>query len=131
MKRSFLIALSCAALSGCAVQLYGNQSSTAGSTTTAAASHVVASGAAGNARVSFFSGQPVSSAAPGGQVRFNSGSAGVTAAFVAFAGILDYIGGAAAPKPLPPDTRISHTCSCYGYQPETGDQGLERDILKP
>jgi len=118
MKSAAAILALCAALPGCAVQLYGNQFTSAGTTTTVASSQVVASAATSNARVSFFSGQPVSAAAPGGQVRISSGSAaGVLAAVVAVAEFLDYIGGGAGPKPLPPDARISHTCSCYGYTP--------------
>jgi hypothetical protein len=118
MKSAAVIVVLCAALSGCAVQLYGNQSTGAGGTTAVASSQVAASSATANARVSFFSGQPVSPAAPGGQVRLSSGSAaGVLAVVVVIAEFFNSIGGGAEPKPLPPDARIAHTCSCYGYTP--------------
>jgi hypothetical protein len=118
MKSAAAILVLCAALPGCAVQLYGNQSTAAGTTTTVASSQVTASSATANARISFVSGQPVSPAAPGGQVRLSSGSAaGVLAAVVVIAGFFNSISGGAEPKPLPPDARIAHTCSCYGYSP--------------
>lgn len=120
MKSAAFILVLCAALSGCAAQLYGNQSTGAGTSTTVTSSQVSASAATANTRVSFFSGQPVSPAAPGGQVRLSSGSAaGVLAAVVVIVELFKSIGAGvgAEPMPLPAEARIAHTCSCYGYTP--------------
>jgi len=120
MRSAAVIVVFCAALPGCAVQLYGNQSTSGGANTTANTGAVVASTAGSNARISFASGQPVPAGAPGGQLRLSSGSAaGVLFAGVVIAEFLNAIGANSPshPTPLPPDTRISHTCSCYGYQP--------------
>jgi len=118
-----LVALACAALPGCAVQLYGNQASGAGASATATGSQVAVSSAGANARVSLFSGQPVSPSAPGGQVRIGGGSAtGLLAAAVVFGELLNDIAAAARPRPLATDTRISHTCSCYGYRPPAAEE---------
>ncbi len=104
------------ALSGCATTLYGYQSS--GSGTTVTSSNVVASTSASNARVSFAYGSPVPPTAPGGHVTVSNGSSSGVLAGVALFGILaSYIVGEEGPKPLPPGTKILHTCSCYGYQP--------------
>jgi hypothetical protein len=123
MKLLAALATIVGVLPGCAVQLYGNQSAGPGTTAAATSSQVLASAASGNARVSFSSGQPVAPMAPGGQVRVTSGSgAAALAAVVGVAGLIDYMGGGNRPKPLPPGTRISHTCSCYGYQPVMSDE---------
>jgi hypothetical protein len=131
MQCSAVILLCCAALSGCAVELYGNQSTSGGASAAANSSAVVASAAGSNARVAFASGQPVPAGAPGGQLRLSSGSAaGVLFAGVIIAEFLNAIGATAPsqPSPLPPDTRISHTCSCYGYKPPAlAEEGAIRD----
>ena len=93
-------------------------------TTTTTSSTVVASAAGSNVRVGFFSGQPVSPAAPGGQVNLSGGGGNVAAVLLIGAVVVEFLnalGGAQQPvKPLPPDARISHTCSCYGWQPPEG-----------
>ena len=118
-KRSAILLLSCAALSGCAVQLYGNQSTGGGASATTTSSHVVASTTTSNAKLGFSYGQPVSPAAPGGQVSAGGGSlAAVVLVTAVVVEVLNALGGVeSAVKPLPPDTRLSHTCSCYGYKP--------------
>src|SRR5262245_44555962 len=121
----------CAVLSGCAVQLHGNQSTSGGTTTTSTSSTVVASAAGSNARVGFSSGQPVSRAAPGGQASVNGGGGAIATVFVVSAVLSEFLyslaGGEPPVKPLPPDARISHTCSCYGWQPPAATEGVMRD----
>jgi len=113
----------CAALSGCAVQLYGNQAASGGASATATSRQVVASASGSNARIAFFSGQPVSPAAPGGHLSVGGGGGTAAAVLLVGAVVVEFLnslgGGGAYPqvKPLPPDARISHTCSCYGWQP--------------
>ena len=120
VKSAVAMVTACAALSGCAVQLHGNQTTSGGTTTTATSSAVIASASGSNARVAFLSGQPVSPTAPGGQLSANSGG-GVAAIVLLGAAVAEFVnsfgGGQPAVKPLPPDVRISDTCSCYGWQP--------------
>src|SRR5262249_6643252 len=118
--KALLLVASCAILPGCAVQLAGNQSASGGAATTATSSAVVASTSAGNARVAFSFGQPVSPAAPGGQLSVGGGGAAAAVLLVGVVMVefLNSLGGTQPPViPLPADARISHTCSCYGYQP--------------
>ena len=103
------------ALSGCATKFYGYQSSA--SSTTVTSSSVAASTSFSNASVSFAYGSPVPPTAPGGHLSVSSsGSSGVLAGVVLFGVLASYIVGEDGPKPLPPGTKILHTCSCYGYQ---------------
>lgn len=110
-------ALATLAVSGCATSLYGNQSSGGGSQSTVTSSRVVASASSSNARVSFAYGSPVSPTAPGGHLTVSSSSSGALAGIVLFGFLASYIVGEEGPKPLPPGTKILHTCSCYGYEP--------------
>jgi len=126
MKTLLLLALS-VVLSGCAVQLHGNQ----GGSATTTSSAVSASTSGSNARVGFFSGQPVSPAAPGGQLRISGGGGSVAAVLLVGAVVVEFLNslGAVQPqlKPLPPGERISHTCSCYGWQPPATGEGVIGD----
>lgn len=110
-------ALATLAVSGCATSLYGNQSSGGGSQSTVTSSRVVATASSSNARVSFAYGSPVSPTAPGGHLTVSSSSSGALAGIVLFGFLASYIVGEEGPKPLPPGTKILHTCSCYGYEP--------------
>ena len=116
-------------LSGCAVQLHGNQATSGGTTTTTTSSTVVASASGSNARVGFFSGQPVSAGAPGGQVNLSGGGGNIAAVLLVGAVVVEFLnslgGGVTQVKPLPPDARISHTCSCYGWQPPAAGETRE------
>lgn len=133
MKSAAAAIAFCAVLSGCAAQLHGNQATSGGVTTTTASSTVVASASGANARVGFFSGQPVSSAAPGGQVSVGGGGGNVAAVLLISAVVVEFLnslgGTQAQVKPLPPDARISHTCSCYGWKPPqtAAAEGVIRD----
>jgi len=124
LKRAALLVAASTALGGCTTaQLYGLQSASGGTTATVTSSYVAATSATQNARASFSFGQPVPVSAPGGQLRYSGGGgSGVFAVGVAIFGLLDYIAGDARPTPLAPDTRISHTCSCYGYTPEPAER---------
>jgi hypothetical protein len=109
----------CLVLSGCAVTMHGNQSTSGGTTTTVTSTQVSASTQGANYKAWFSSGgRPVSPTAPGGHVYASGNSAYALIGIVALADLVNYFRGAPGPKPLPPGTAISHTCSCYGYQPD-------------
>lgn len=112
--------LVCLALSGCHATLYGYQSTGGGTTTTVTSSQVSGSAKFSGGRASFSSGgHAIPANAPGGHV---SGSAvGVLVVGVALVDLFSYMVGPIQPKPLPPDTRIADTCSCY-RKPVTSDQ---------
>lgn len=112
--------LVCLALSGCHATLYGYQSTGGGTTTTVTSSQVSGSAKFSGGRASFSSGgHAIPTNAPGGHV---SGSAvGVLVVGVALVDLFSYMVGPTQPKPLPPDTRIADTCSCY-RKPVTSDQ---------
>jgi len=121
MRVAAVAILTCAMLSGCAAQLHGNQATSGGATPTATSSAVIASASTSNARVAFLSGQPVPRTAPGGQLNVSGGNGSVLAVLLVGAVVVEFLnslgGGQPQVKPLPPDARISHTCSCYGWQP--------------
>jgi hypothetical protein len=104
--------------------MHGNQSTSGGTTTTTTSSQVSGSVEGANYRASFSSGgHPVSPKASGGYVRVSGDAAAVLIGVVVIADLVNYFRGAPQPKPLPPGTAISDTCSCYGYQPPVaGDQ---------
>lgn len=114
MHRSALYPVLCLALSGCSVAMYGNQSTSGGTTTTVTSTQVSGSTQGANYRVSFSSGgQPVSPRAPGGHLYASGSSAYVVIGIVALADLWNYFLGAPEAKPLPAGTRIADTCSCY------------------
>jgi hypothetical protein len=116
--RTAVTVLVCLAISGCSVAMYGNQSTSGGTTVTTTSSHVSASTQGSNFRASFSSGgHPVSPKAAGGTVYASGSAAYVVIGIVALADLWNYFLGPPQPKPLPPGTAISHTCSCYGYKP--------------
>lgn len=116
------VVLALAALSGCAVTLHGQQSSGPGGTTITTGSAVRAAAQSGNARVSASFGSPPPANAAGGQATFSRGASAALVLGLAVAGVVDSIGQWFRPpaerrEPLAPGG-ISHTCSCYGWQPE-------------
>ena len=112
--------LLCLALSGCYATLYGNQSTTGGTTTTTTASHVSGSTQFSGGRASFSSGgHPLPANAPGGTLKVSGSAAGVLVVGVVLADWFYYMVGPSQPKPLPPDTRIADTCSCYRKDGDT------------
>jgi hypothetical protein len=111
----------CLSLPGCYVKMYGNQSTSGGSTSTVAASHVGGSASFSGGKVAFSSGPRIPPGAPGGHLRLTGDAAGIVIVGVVIADFLHYLRGEIAPKPLPPDTRIAHTCSCY-KKPVMGDE---------
>ena len=111
------------ALSGCSVAMYGNQSTSGGSTTTIISTQVSGSAQGSNYSISFSSGgRPVSPKAPGGYVAASGNSAYVLIGVVGLADLWSYFRGEPRAKPLPPGTRIADTCSCYGYKPVADDR---------
>jgi hypothetical protein len=123
MRYASLTILLCLALSGCAVTMYGNQSTSGGTTTTTTSSQVSGTAQGANYKASFSSGgYPVSPRAPGGYVSVSGNAAAVLVGVVVFADLVNYFRGAPQPKPLPPGTTISHTCSCYGYKPPVNSE---------
>jgi hypothetical protein len=98
--------------------MHGNQSTSGGTTATTTSSQVSGTTQGASYKASFSSGgHPVSPRAPGGYVSVSGNAAAVLVGVVVFADLVNYFRGAPQPKPLPPGTAISHTCSCYGYQP--------------
>jgi hypothetical protein len=120
--RTVLVLLLCVPLAGCAVTMYGNQSTSGGTTATTTSSQVSGSAQGTNYKASFSSGgHPVSPKASGGYVSVSGSAAAVLVVGLVIADLVNYIRGEPQAKPLPPGTAISHTCSCYGYRPP-GDQ---------
>jgi len=120
--RRFAMIIAMAALPGCAVTLAGNQTTGGGTTATTTGSSVQGGTRVGNARIGGSFGTPPPASAPGGQVRFSNEASAVLVLGLAIAGVVDIVGGWLQPaaerrEPLSPDG-ISHTCSCYGWQPE-------------
>lgn len=108
--------------SGCAVTLHGHQTSGGGSTSTTVGSSVQGSTNIGNARISGSFGSPPAANAAGGQVTFSRGASAVLLLGAVVAGTAEVVREWLQPAPprrerLAPDG-ISHTCSCYGWQPE-------------
>jgi hypothetical protein len=114
LMRTVLALLLCVPLAGCAVTMYGNQSTSGGTTTTATSSQVSGSAQGANYKTSFSSGgYPVSPRASGGYVSVSGNAAAVLVVGLVFADLVNTLRGEPQAKPLPPGTAISHTCSCY------------------
>lgn len=121
--RTFSIFLLCVPLAGCSVAMYGNQSTTGGTTLTTTSSHVSGSAQGTHYKVSLSSGgHPVSPKAPGGYVAVSGSSAYALVGVVVLADLWNTFRGEPQVKPLPPGTRIADTCSCYGYRPGMGNE---------
>lgn len=121
MKRLIIMALF-AALPGCSVTMYGNQTSGGGSSTTTTGSSIRASTQSGNARLSGSFGTPPPANAPGGQLTLSNNASAVLVLGLAIAGLGEVVGNWFSKpqerrEPLVPGG-ISHTCSCYGWRPE-------------
>ena len=117
--RAVNVLLLCVPLAGCAVTMHGNQSTSGGTTATATSSQVSGSSQGANYKASFSSGgHPVTPKASGGYVSVSGNSATVLIGVVVLAELVNYLRGESRPRPQPPGTAISHTCSCYGYQPD-------------
>jgi hypothetical protein len=115
-------ALLCVALSGCHATLYGNQTTVNGTTTTTASTQVSGATKFSGGKASFSSGgHPIPANAPGGTLKVSGSAAGVLVVGVFLSDWFSYMVGPSQAKPLPPDTRIADTCSCY-RKPVTGDQ---------
>ena len=112
--RAVIVLLLCVPLAGCAVTMYGNQSTSGGTTTAATSSQVSGSAQGANYKTSFSSGgYPVSPRASGGYVSVSGNAAAVLVVGLVFADLVNTLRGEPQAKPLPPGTAISHTCSCY------------------
>ena len=117
-----LLCLPLAACSTTTVRMYGNQSTSGGTTVTTTSSQVSGSAQGANYKVSFSSGgRPVSPAAPGGHVAASGSAAYVLIGVVVLADLWNYFLGAPQAKPLAPGARIADTCSCY-QKPMAGDR---------
>lgn len=113
-------------LPGCAMTLYGQQSSGGGQTSTTTGAAVRGSAQSGNARFSGSFGAPPPAQAAGGQVTLSRGGSAALVIGLAVVGTGEALQRwwrsgerreTAVREPLSPDG-ISHTCSCYGWQPE-------------
>jgi hypothetical protein len=129
--RAVIILLLCVPLVGCAVTMHGNQSTSGGTTATTTSSQVSGTTQGASYKASFSSGgHPVTPKASGGYVSVSGNSATVLIGVVVLAELVNYLRGVPQPKPLAPGTAISHTCSCYGYQPpQAGEQKTSDEIM--
>jgi len=103
------------ALAGCSVALHGHRTTSGGATTTTAS-------AATRAGASF--GTPAPRGAPGGQLRLSGGAAAVLVLGLVVAETINYFSARSAGQPQSssgPQHSIADTCSCYGYQPRSGE----------
>lgn len=115
-------------LPGCAVNLHGRQSTSAGTSTTVTGSSFSAGASAGQAQFSAAFGSPPPQGAGGGQIGFSRGAAAVLLVGLVIAETVDFIGAqlrqthgvppAAAQPARAPRASIAETCSCYGWKPE-------------
>ncbi len=114
LVRCLIVLLICLALPGCYVKTYGYQSA-GGGTTTTSSSQVGATARFSGGTASFSSGQPVSPAAPGGQVALGRGGSAIIAVGLVFAEAVNYLGALFSPRPqaAPQARSIADTCSCY------------------
>lgn len=94
---------------------YGNQSVGGGTTATTTSSQVGAIAKFSAGRASFSSGQPVSPAAPGGQVSLTRSGGLIVAVGLVVAEAVQYVGDLfrGAPQAAAPQGSIADTCSCY------------------
>jgi hypothetical protein len=115
--RSLIVVLACLALPGCYVKTYGLQTAGGGTNATVVGSQTVATTGFSNGRASFSFGQPVSPAAPGGQVTVGRGGGLVLAAGLVIADVVQVMGDWFRQGPVlarnPAPQRIAETCSCY------------------
>jgi len=116
--RAAIILIACLAFAGCSVRMAGNQSTSGGTTTTGAATGGSAEFSGG--KVAFSSGRVPPPGAPGGHLKLSGEAAVVLVGLVILSDLLSYLRGDSAPNPLPPDERISETCSCY-QKPVNGE----------
>lgn len=114
-------------LPGCAVNLHGRQSTSAGTSTTVTGSSFSAGASAGQAQFSAAFGSPPPQGAGGGQIGFSRGAAAVLLVGLVIAETVDFIGAQfrqthgttpAAQPARAPRASIAETCSCYGWKPE-------------
>lgn len=128
MNKALTILLLITVLPGCTTTLYGRQSSGGGQTSTTTGVAVRGSAQSGNARVGASFGAPPSAQASGGQVTLSRGGSAALVIGLAVVGTGEALQrwwrgdrheARESPlrEPMSPDG-ISHTCSCYGWQPE-------------
>lgn len=127
MRRAVLPLL-CLILSGCSVALSGNQTTSGGATTTSTSAATRAQASVGSANVSASFGTPAPQGASGGQVTFSRGASVVLVLGLVVAETVNYLSARFTDRPpssSAPQRSIAETCSCYGYQPPSGeDRGL-------
>ena len=110
--------LPCLVLSSCATTMHGEESSRDGATVVAVSAATAATVSSSNASATVVYGTPAPASAPGGHLTLSSSSSSGALAGVIILGVIaGYIVGEEGPKPLPPGTKLLHTCSCYGYKP--------------
>jgi hypothetical protein len=107
-------------LSACSVRMYGNQSASGGATATTTSSQISGAASFSHGRAAFSYGQVPPPGAPGGHLRLTGDAVTSLIIGVVIVDLLNYIHGEVGPKPLPPDTRIADTCSCY-QKPVSGE----------
>jgi len=122
--RALVLLPLCLALSGCSVALHGNQTTSGGATTTTTSAATSGQASIGPARVGASFGTPAPQGAAGGQVAFPRAASAVLLLGLVIAETVNYLGarfGDAPRSQVAPRHSISSTCSCYGYQPPSGE----------
>ena len=104
----------CVALCGCSVAVSGGHTTDGGGSASVVTSTTQAH--ARSAKLSGSFGTPAPSAAPGARASFSNGAAGVLILGLVIADLIHYLASPAGERVAPQES-ISHTCSCYGYQP--------------
>jgi hypothetical protein len=128
MHQRLLLLILIAVLPGCAVTLYGQQSSGGGQTSSTTGAAVRGGTQIGNARLSGSFGHPPPATAGGGQVTLSRGGSAALVLGLAVVSTGEAVqrwrrGAASAGRHEPPAAdSIAHTCSCYGWQPELTPQ---------
>lgn len=106
----------CVALCGCSVAVSGGHTTDGGGSASVVTSTTQAHARIGSAKLSGSFGTPAPSAAPGARASFSNGAAGVLILGLVIADLIHYLASPAGERVAPQES-ISHTCSCYGYQP--------------
>jgi hypothetical protein len=119
--RMAIALLLCLSLPACSVRMHGNQSTSGGAMATTTSSQISGAASFSHGRAAFSYGQVPPASAPGGHLRLSGDAVTTLVIGVVIADFLNLVHGEVGPKPLPPDTRIADTCSCY-RKPVTGEE---------
>ena len=126
--RALVLLPLCLAFTGCSVALHGQQTTSGGATTTTTSAATSAQASVGPARVGASFGTPAPQGAAGGQLAFSRGASALLVLGLIVAETVSYLSAKFSDAPAASSAlrrSIAETCSCYGYQPPSGeDRGL-------